>query len=103
MVENRDVSSVGAVVLLALLSALGFLIGEKLLVLISVRAVSESLLSTVLLNAGKLWIPMVAHFVFTSIVSLMTLALGVRRYIYALAAGSAVHVLYNLIVLGLVG
>jgi hypothetical protein len=103
LIENRDVRSVRSVVVLSLLSAAGFLVGEKLLVLISVRAVSQSMLSNVLLNADKLWIPLVAHFVFTAIVSLLSYSLGVRRYLYALTAGSAVHVVYNLVVLGVIG
>lgn len=102
LIEERRVNKVLPVVLLAFLSALGFLIGEKLLLMVSIQSVSESLLSAVLLNAGKLWITLAAHWVFTAILALLLLWWGPRRYRYALAVAGAVHLMYNLVVLGVV-
>jgi ABC-type Na+ efflux pump permease subunit len=103
LIENHHVHSWHRVVFYAFLSALGFLIGEKILVLASISAVSQSALSAVLLNAGKLWIPLLAHFVFTTIVSLGLYWFGARRYVYSLSAGVLLHLVYNLAVLGFIG
>jgi hypothetical protein len=103
LIENRDVKTVKGVVVLSFLSALGFLVGEKLLLFVSVGIVSESMLSAAVFSAGKLWIPLVAHFLFTSIVCLFTHRFGAKRYPFAVLAGSAVHVVYNLAVLGVIG
>jgi ABC-type Na+ efflux pump permease subunit len=100
LIEDRRVEKVWQVVLLALLSALGFLLGEKFLLFVSIRSASESLLAAVILNAGSLWITFVAHWAFTSIAALLSFWLGSRRYLYALMAASLVHLLYNLSVLG---
>lgn len=50
LIERGEVVSLRRVVWLAFLSALGFLIGEKLLVLVSVSAVSQAALSAVLFS-----------------------------------------------------
>jgi hypothetical protein len=99
LVEARVVISTRQVVALAFLSALGFLIGEKLLLLVSVSMVSQTFLSAALFNTGFLLIPLAAHFVFTSIVVLLNARLRVR-YPVALVAGVALHALYNIIVAG---
>ncbi len=103
LIENRDVKTAKDVVVLSFLSALGFLVGEKLLLFVSVGIVSESMLSAAVFSAGKLWIPLVAHFVFTTIVCLLTHRFGAKRYTFAVLAGAVVHVVYNLAVLGVIG
>ncbi len=102
LIENRDVTRIPALIALAFLSALGFLLGEKLLLFVSISVVSQSALAGVLFNAGKLWIPLLAHFIFTTIVTLITRWLGARWYIVALLGGVAIHVVYNLTVLGII-
>ena len=103
LLENHHIHSWCQVIFYAFLSALGFLIGEKLLVLASIRVISQSALSAVLVSAGKLWIPLLAHFSFTSVVSLGLYWLGVRRYVASLAVGVGLHLVYNLAVLGIIG
>jgi hypothetical protein len=100
LLQHRHIASAKAVVTLSALSALGFLVGEKLLLFVSLRIVSESALSAALFGAGMLWLPLVAHFVFTAVVGLLTRRLGMRRYGYAVLAGAAIHMLYNLAVMG---
>jgi len=100
LLENRAVSRTKDVVVLSFLSAAGFLVGEKLLLAVSVSVVSESVLSAALFSSGLLLIPLVAHFVSTATVCLLTSRFGVRAYPYAVLAGSIVHALYNLYVLG---
>jgi ABC-type Na+ efflux pump permease subunit len=101
LIENEDVKRARDVITLSFFSALGFLAGEKLLLFVSIGAVSEASLSAALLSSGKLWIPLLAHSVFTAIVCLLTKRFSTKRYPHALLIGSAIHVLYNLYVLGL--
>ena len=100
--KDRGVRTAKGVVRLSFLSAVGFLVGEKLLLLVSLSAVSESALSGALFSSGMLWIPLVAQFGFTSVVCLLTRRFGIRYYPYAVLAGTIVHTLYNLYVLGVV-
>ncbi len=99
LIDRQLVRSVRSVIALAFLSALGFLIGEKLLLLISLSVVSESLASAALFSSGALFLPLAAHFVFTTIVC------GLRarfrwRYLVTVLIGAAVHVAYNWIIAG---
>ena len=100
LLEKRLIKSARNVLVLSLLSALGFLIGEKLLLYVSLSVVSESVLSAALFSSGFLLIPLMAHFCFTAIVCLLTGRFGARFYPYAVLAGAIVHSLYNLYVLG---
>ncbi|HEY72747.1 MAG: hypothetical protein B6I35_07025 [Anaerolineaceae bacterium 4572_32.2] len=100
LIENNVVKTARGVVGLAFLSALGFLVGEKLLLFVSVSVVSESAFSTAIFNSGMLLIPLAAHFVFTTIVCLLTRRLSVKRYPYVIAVGAIIHALYNLYVIG---
>lgn len=102
LIENEDLRTARSVIALSFLSALGFLVGEKLLLYVSVGVVSESMLSAAIFSAGMLWIPLVAHSIFTTIVCLLTYRFGIKRYPYALTAGVMVHVVYNLYVLGVI-
>jgi len=88
------------VLTLAFLSALGFLIGEKLLLLFSISIVSQSSISGVLFGEGKfLLIPLFAHFIFTAIVTLLRTK---TKFPYALSltAGTLVHFFYNWYLMG---
>jgi len=103
LLEKRVIRSGRDVVVLSFLSAVGFLMAEKALLLITLSAVSQSVLSATLFSSGMLFlIPLAAHFVFTALVCLLTARLGVRVYPLAILAGSMVHVLYNLAVLGVI-
>ncbi len=99
LLDRQLVRSGRSVIALAFLSALGFLIGEKLLLLISLSVVSESLAAAALFSTGALVWPLLAHFVFTTIVC------GLRarfrwRYWVTVLIGAAVHVAYNWLVAG---
>ena len=102
LLENRVIRSARDILVLSFLSAAGFLIGEKLLLYVSLSVVSESVLSAALFSSGMLLIPLVAHFVSTALVCLLTRRFGVRYYPFAVFAGSVVHGLYNLYVLGVI-
>lgn len=103
LLEKRLIGSTRDVVVLSFLSALGFLMAEKALLLVSLSAVSQSALSAALFSSGMLFlIPLIAHFVFTTLVCLLTSRFGVRYYPLAILAGSIAHLSYNLAVLGVI-
>ncbi len=102
LLEGGDIRSIKEIALLSLLAAIGFLIGEKALLYISLSTVSESLVSPFLMRTELLIIPLLAHFSFTLIVGLLTRRLGAKYWFLAVLVGSSVHVLYNLYVAGMI-
>ncbi len=96
--ERGLLRSTRQMLVLAFLSALGFLAGEKGLLLVTLSAVSQSRIAGVLFNTGLLPVPLAAHFVFTSIVCLLTTRFRVR-YPFAVLVGAFAHALYNLILI----
>jgi len=83
----------------ALISAVGFLVAEKLLLYLSLGVVSDAALSSAIFSGGLLLVPLLAHFTFTSFVCVLNARWHVRYPIAILAAG-VLHVAYNLFVLG---
>jgi hypothetical protein len=84
----------------AFLSVLGFFVGEKLLVLISLKVVLQTSISTVLFGTGLLlFVPLIAHFVFTTIVTMLR-AKTKLSYTATLVVGALVHFLYNWYLMG---
>ena len=96
--EHGYVRGVGKILLLALASALGFLIGEKGLLLFSLSFVSESALSGAIFSSGLLLVPLLAHFFFTSFVSLLR-AYTRLPYGVILLLSALLHSLYNGLIL----
>ncbi len=95
LAEHGKVKSARDLLTLAFLSALGFLIGEKLLLLVSLSVVMEAQVSGALFGAGLfLLIPLFAHFVFTFMVTFLRVKARLP-YPLALAAGVLAHSLYN--------
>ena len=95
LAEHGLVRSVRGLLGLAFLSALGFLIGEKLLLLVSIQAVSQGAVSGAMFGAsGLLLVTLFAHFTFTAIVILLNTKARFP-YMLALAIGTLVHFFYN--------
>ncbi|HEU0291317.1 MAG TPA: ABC transporter permease [Anaerolineales bacterium] len=100
LAEHGLVKSDREILLLSFLSALGFLVGEKLLVLLSINMVLQASISSVLFGEGLfLLVPLIAHFIFTTIVTLLETKANLL-YMAALAVGTVVHFLYNWYLLG---
>ena len=78
-------------------TAIGFLIGEKLLLFVTLAQITQSVFGSVLfLSLGVLWLPLLLHFAGTFIVA-VSLKLGGRKWLVAgLILATAVHCLYNL-------
>jgi ABC-type Na+ efflux pump permease subunit len=94
LVERKIITSTTRILLLAFLSALGFLIGEKLLLFFSISMVSESALSMALFNTGFLLVPLLAHFLFTACVSLLY-AKTRASYPLSIVIATILHTIYN--------
>ncbi len=100
LAERKVVTKFRDILLLSALSALGFLVGEKLLLLVSISFVSQAPVSGALFGAGLiLLVPLVAHFIFTAIVSLLATKVKLP-YTLALIIGTVMHFIYNWKVLG---
>ena len=99
LIENRLVKSWRQLFALAFLAALGFLVGEKLLLFVSMSIVAQSALSAALFNTGFLLLPLAAHFVFTGIVVILNARFRVR-YPLAILVATGLHSLYNVLLVG---
>jgi len=100
LLQNGVVKSTKAVITLSFVAALGFFAGEKLLLYVALKVISESMFTAAIFGSGLLIMPLLAHFIFTSFVCLITARFGVKRYPLAIIAGSVLHILYNLTVVG---
>jgi len=78
-------------------TALGFLVAEKLLLLVTIAQISDSVFGSILfLSLGALWLPLLLHFVGVLIVA-TCLKLGGKRWLApGLVIAMVVHCLYNL-------
>ena len=100
LAEHGLVKSYREILGLSFLSALGFLVGEKLLVLLSISMVLQASISSVLFGQGLfLLVPLIAHFIFITIVTLLRTKAKLP-YLAALMVGTLVHFLYNWYLLG---
>ena len=100
LLQNKSIKSLKSVVILSFLSALGFFTGEKLLLFLSMSVISESVFTAAIFGTGLIFIPLIVHFVATSVICIMTARFGTRYYPVAILAGSVIHILYNLYVVG---
>jgi hypothetical protein len=85
------------VVLACAATATGFLVGEKLLLFVTLAQITESVFGSILfLSIGVLWMPLLLHFAGVLIVA-CALKLGGRGwFVPGLAMAMVVHCLYNL-------
>jgi len=78
-------------------TALGFLIGEKLLLFVTLAQITESVFGSILfLSLGALWLPFLLHFTCVLIVGAFLKYGGRRWFVPGLAIAMVVHCLYNL-------
>ena len=104
LIKNKIIYRQRDILKLAFLAALGFWIGEKALLFLTMNIVAESKVMTAVLGTGlaggwQLVIPLILHIVCTYFVCLIAARRGIRGYPLAIISGSVVHVLYNLSVL----
>ena len=92
-------------VLVCAATAIGFLVGEKLLLFVTLAQISDSVFGSILfLSLGSLWLPLLLHFVCVLIVACSLKIWGRKGFVPGLAIAMIVHCLYNLyFILGWIG
>jgi RsiW-degrading membrane proteinase PrsW (M82 family) len=86
-------------------TAIGFLVGEKLLLFVTLAQISDSIFGSILfLSLASLWLPLLLHFVGVLIVASSLKVWGKRGFVPGLLIAMTVHCLYNLyFILGWLG
>ena len=86
-------------------TAFGFLVGEKLLLFVTLAQITESVFGSILfLSLGALWLPLLLHFVCVLIVAVCLKYGGRGWFVPGLIIAMVVHCLYNLyFILGWLG
>jgi RsiW-degrading membrane proteinase PrsW (M82 family) len=86
-------------------TALGFLVGEKLLLFVTLAQITDSVFGSILfLSISSLWLPLLLHFAGVLIVACCLKKWGARGFAPGLALAMIVHCLYNLyFILGWLG
>jgi ABC-type Na+ efflux pump permease subunit len=86
-------------------TATGFLVGEKLLLFVTLAQISDSVFGSILfLSLGSLWLPLLLHFGCVVIVACCLKIWGRKGYIPGIVIAMVIHCLYNLyIILGWIG
>jgi len=78
-------------------TATGFLVGEKLLLFVTLAQISDSIFGSILfLSLGSLWLPLLLHFGCVLIVASCLKLWGKKGFVPGLAIAMVVHCLYNL-------
>jgi ABC-type Na+ efflux pump permease subunit len=78
-------------------TATGFLVGEKLLLFVTLAQITESVFGSILfLSLGALWLPLLLHFVCVLIVATCLKYGGRGWFVPGLVIAMVVHCLYNL-------
>lgn len=89
------------VLLAAVATGFGFLLGEKLLLFVMMAQVTGSLFGSVLFSGvGLLWMPFLLHTAGALIVGAVLKVGGRRAYLPGILLATAVHASYNLILIG---
>ncbi|MDD4137404.1 MAG: ABC transporter permease [Methanoregula sp.] len=86
-------------------TAIGFLVGEKLLLFVTLAQISDSVFGSILfLSIGSLWLPLLLHFACVLIVACCLKSWGTKGFVPGLTLAMIVHCLYNLyFILGWLG
>jgi hypothetical protein len=99
-IERGLVKKWHQVALLAVVSGAFFFVGEKILLFMSLKVISESIFTAAVFASNALWIPLAVHSVCTLIVCLTVYRTGMKGYPLALLGGSLLHGIYNLYLIG---
>lgn len=83
-------------IILAILAGSGFFVGEKLMVLVTVASIADSVFGTILSMGSLLVYPLLLHI---GCVAIVAIGLRYQRYSVCLLAATAVHVAYNFFLL----
>jgi len=96
----RDLFTWRRLVPAAAVTALGFLAGEKLLLLVTLSQITQSVFGSILFTSLQvLWMPLLLHFTGVLIVGASLKVGGNRGYIPGLLLATGVHTLYNMVLI----
>lgn len=83
-------------IILAILAGSGFFVGEKLMMLVTIASIADSVFGTILSMGSLLVYPLLLHI---GCVAIVAIGLRYQRYSVCLLAATAVHVAYNFFLL----
>ena len=83
-------------IILAILAGSGFFVGEKLMMLVTVASIADSVFGSVLSMGSLLVYPLLLH---TGCAAIVSIGLRYQRYSVCLLAATAVHAAYNFFLL----
>ncbi len=83
-------------IILAILAGSGFFVGEKLMMLVTVSSIADSVFGSVLSMGSLLVYPLLLH---TGCAAIVSIGLRYQRYSVCLLAATAVHAAYNFFLL----
>jgi ABC-type Na+ efflux pump permease subunit len=83
-------------IILAILAGSGFFVGEKLMMLVTVASIADSVFGSVLSMGSLLVYPLLLH---TGCAAIVSIGLRYQRYSVCLLAATAVHATYNFFLL----
>jgi len=101
LIQNSLIKSWKNALILGVIAAAAFFLGEKLLMLLSMTVISESMLTNTLLSGNMFLWPLLLHVFCTATVSLVTYRMGAKYYPVALVIASCIHLAYNITVMGI--
>ncbi|MBI4670374.1 MAG: ABC transporter permease, partial [Chloroflexi bacterium] len=99
LIAHRHLTRVREVLALAFLAALGFVVGQSLLLLLSIQLLTQASLARVVFGSAFSPAPLAANFLGTSVVCVLNLRFGVR-YRIALLAGALLNLALHLATAG---
>jgi hypothetical protein len=96
-IHARDPNSSSKIFFRLRSTAIGFLVGEKLLLFATLAQISDSIFGSILfLSLGSLWLPLLLHFGCVLIVACCLKFWGKKGFLPGIAIAMVVHCLYNL-------
>jgi len=98
ILKRRPETSFRRSAMLGAASGLGFFVGEKLIVLIVLVSIADSIYGTAM-GIGLLIPPLILHTTTTTTSALLTRRAGVKFYPLAVAIAATIHIIYNLYLL----
>ncbi len=100
--RDKSITTKAGVLRLSAISAAGFFIGEKLLLLLALSVLSESDFISAVFSGGLWFQPLLLHIASTCVIGLVTKTAGTRYYYLAILTGTIIHSVYNLFITGVI-
>jgi hypothetical protein len=104
LLKNKMINTRWKMLELSFFSALGFWLGEKLLLVLTMAITGDSKIMSAVMGTGMsggwmLVVPLILHIISTFTVGFITSRGSKKGYLLALISGSAIHAIYNFAVM----